>query len=89
MTFQVPATKYMIKSPRTGEMIEVQRKPFLRRRTRDEAWLFHLGKMAAVEEPLRYLHRYLVVVPQDMAAARKKPQREMPLKYPLQPPRSG
>jgi hypothetical protein len=58
ITFQVPAQSYQRRLP-NGTLTTVQRKPFQRRSARKDAWLYHLREMAAAEEPLRYLRRYV------------------------------
>jgi hypothetical protein len=39
----------------------VKRKGYTRRSAREDAWLYHLKELAAAEEPLRYMRRYLRV----------------------------
>jgi len=58
IVFPVPAATYQRTLP-NGTTITVHRKPFQRRSARRSAWLYHLREMAAAEEPLRYLRRYL------------------------------
>jgi hypothetical protein len=60
MTFQVPRQSF----PRRmadGSIRTVTRKPYTRRRTRDDAWEYHLREMSMEEEPLRYVRRFLRV----------------------------
>jgi hypothetical protein len=61
ITFTVPSQTYQRRLP-NGELITVTRKPFQRRSARRTAWLYHLREMAAAEEPLRYLRRYLNIL---------------------------
>jgi hypothetical protein len=58
IVFTVPAQIYQRRLP-NGKLITITRKPFQRRSARRTAWLYHLREMAAAEEPLRYLRRYL------------------------------
>ena len=60
MTFQVPTQTFMRKMA-DGTIGTVNRKGYTRRSTREDAWLYHLKELAAVEEPLRYMRRYLRV----------------------------
>jgi 1,2-phenylacetyl-CoA epoxidase PaaB subunit len=60
MTFQVP-TQTFTRRMADGSIGVVQRKAYTRRSTRDDAWRYHLSQMALVEEPLRYMRRYLRV----------------------------
>ena len=60
ITFQVPAQSFQRRMP-DGTVQTVQRKPFIRRSARKDAWRYHLREMALAEEPLRYIRRYLNV----------------------------
>ena len=60
MTFQVPTQSFMRKM-KDGTIGTVNRKGYTRRSPREDAWLYHLRELAAVEEPLRYMRRYLRV----------------------------
>jgi hypothetical protein len=60
MTFQVP-TQTFTRKMADGTIGTVNRKGYTRRSTREDAWLYHLKELAAVEEPLRYMRRYLRV----------------------------
>jgi hypothetical protein len=60
ITFQVPAQAFQRRMP-DGTVQTVQRKPFIRRSARKDAWRYHLREMALAEEPLRYIRRYLNV----------------------------
>lgn len=60
MTFQVPRHEF----PRRGvdgTIRTVVRKGYTRRLTREDAWRYHLREMAAAEEPLRYIRRFLPI----------------------------
>ncbi len=58
MTFLVPARTFLRTRP-DGSVAEVQRKGYIRRSGRQDAWRYHLRELAVVEEPLRYMRRYL------------------------------
>jgi len=60
MTFQVP-TQSFVRKMKDGSIGTVNRKGYTRRSTREDAWLYHLKELAATEEPLRYMRRYLRV----------------------------
>lgn len=60
MVFQVPTQSFQ-RRMRDGSIGTVVRKGYTRRRTREDVWLYHLKEMAASEEPLRYLRRFLRV----------------------------
>jgi hypothetical protein len=71
ITFSVPAQSFQRPMP-DGSLKTVQRKGFIRRSARRDAWKYHLREMALAEEPLRYLRRYLNVeddLAEDLAAA--------------------
>jgi hypothetical protein len=59
MQFVVP-TQEFTRLNRRGEEITVVRKAYTRRTMRGNSWEYHLREMAAVEEPLRYIRRFLV-----------------------------
>ena len=58
ITFQVPAQSFQRAMP-DGTLRTVHRKPYIRRSARPDVWRYHLREMAAAEEPLRYLRKYL------------------------------
>jgi hypothetical protein len=58
ITFSVPAQTFKRPMP-DGSLKTVERKSFIRRSARTDAWRYHLREMALAEEPLRYLRRYL------------------------------
>jgi hypothetical protein len=66
MQFVVPTQEFK-RLNKKGEEITVVRKAFTRRTMRGNAWEYHLREMAAVEEPLRYIRRFLVTE-DDIAA---------------------
>ena len=58
MTLQVPAQSFQRRMA-DGTIRTVNRKSFTRRMTRGDAWRYHLRQMAAAEDPLRYIRRFL------------------------------
>ena len=60
MTMQVPQQSFPRRRP-DGSIRTIVRKGYTRRRTRADAWQFHLREMAVQEEPLRYVRRFLRV----------------------------
>jgi hypothetical protein len=60
MTFQVPNQTFTRRMA-DGTIGTVVRKAYTRRSAREDAWLYHLKELAATEEPLRYMRRYLRV----------------------------
>jgi hypothetical protein len=60
MTFQVDSQTFDRVLP-DGTIASVTRKAFTRRSSRRDAWRYHLREMAAAEEPLRYMRKYLAV----------------------------
>ena len=44
-----------------GRIVTVTRKPFTRRTLKADVWKYHLREMAAQDEPLRYIRRFLVI----------------------------
>jgi hypothetical protein len=71
ITFQIPQQTFQRKKA-DGTIGTVVRKGYTRRSAREDAWLYHLREMAAAEEPLRYMKRYLRVeeeMEQDLPGA--------------------
>jgi hypothetical protein len=60
ITFEVPAQNFQRVKP-DGSIVSIQRKAFIRRSARRDAWKYHLREMALSEEPLRYIRKYLNV----------------------------
>ena len=58
ISFTVPSMTYSRVNSR-GEVIVVTRKPFTRRSVKPDAWKYHLRQMAATEDPISYLSRFL------------------------------
>jgi hypothetical protein len=70
MSFMIPSTTY----PRVnsqGGVVQVTRKPFTRRTIKADVWKYHLRQMAAAEDPIEYLCRFLPV--QNQAKLRETP----------------
>lgn len=44
-----------------GSIRQIQRRAHTRQSNREDVWLYHLREMAAAEEPLRYIRRYLLL----------------------------
>lgn len=59
MQFVVPRQEFTRLNPR-GEEITVVRKAYTRRTMRGNSWEYHLREMAAADEPLRYIRRFLI-----------------------------
>ena len=59
MQFVVP-TQHFTRLNARGQMVTVTRKAYTRRTLKPDAWKYHLREMAASEEPLRYIRRFLV-----------------------------
>jgi hypothetical protein len=70
ISFVVPTVEYT-RPDKTGKLITVRRKAFTRRTTKPDAWLYHLREMAASEDPLRYIRRFLVTH-EELAAWNKR-----------------
>ena len=60
ISFVVPAATYT-RRDKEGRIITVTRKPFTRRTLKADVWKYHLREMAAHDEPLRYIRRFLVI----------------------------
>lgn len=66
MSFTVPGITYPRVTTR-GEVVQVTRKPFTRRTIKADVWKYHLRQMAATEDPIGYLTRFLPVENQSQA----------------------
>jgi hypothetical protein len=60
MTFLVPAHTFQRTRP-DGTIGTVARKGYVKRSGRQDAWKYHLRELACVDEPLRYMRRYLKI----------------------------
>jgi hypothetical protein len=58
ISFMVPSITYP-RINRRGEVIQVTRKPFTRRIVKPDVWKYHLRQMAATEDPMTYLRRFV------------------------------
>lgn len=58
ISFLVPSITYP-RVNRRGEVVTVTRKPFTRRTIKPDVWKYHLRQMAACEDPITYLRRFL------------------------------
>ena len=58
ISFMVPSITYP-RINRRGEVVQVTRKPFTRRTIKPDVWRYHLRQMAAAEDPMNYLTRFL------------------------------
>lgn len=74
MVFQVPTQSFQRRMA-DGTIGVVVRKGYTRRRTREDVWLYHLKEMAATDEPLRYLRRFLRVA-EELVEEPPSPQSE-------------
>jgi hypothetical protein len=71
ISFVVPTATYT-RRDKTGRIVTVTRKPFTRRTLKADVWKYHLREMAAQDEPLRYIRRFLVIegdVPKSKSVA--------------------
>jgi lipid A disaccharide synthetase len=50
-------------------VVQVTRKPFTRRTIKPDVWKYHLSRMAAAEDPIEYLCRFLPAHDQIMVRA--------------------
>ncbi len=60
ISFVVPAATYT-RRDKAGRIVTVSRKPFTRRTLKADVWKYHLREMAAHDEPIRYIRRFLVI----------------------------
>jgi hypothetical protein len=58
ISFIVPSITYP-RINRRGEVVQVTRKPFTRRTIKPDVWKYHLRQMAATEDAMVYLKRFL------------------------------
>lgn len=68
ISFIVPSVTYP-RVNRRGEVVQVTRKPFTRRTIKPDVWKYHLRQMAATEDPMVYLRRFLPVGESEGRAA--------------------
>lgn len=60
MTFVVPNSTFERVS-KDGTLKVVKRRGHTRRAVKPDAWLYHLKAMAATDEPLRYIRKFLLI----------------------------
>lgn len=60
MTFVVPNSSFR-RISRDGTIKVVTRRGHTRRAVKPDAWLYHLKAMAATDEPLRYIRKFLLI----------------------------
>jgi len=65
MSFMVPSVTYS-RITAEGDVVQVTRKPFTRRTIKPDVWKYHLSRMAAEENPIDYLCRFLPANDQTM-----------------------
>jgi hypothetical protein len=70
--FVVP-TQHFSRLNAKGQRIAVTRKAYTRRTLKPNAWKYHLRQMAACEEPLSYIRRFLVTH-EELRAHRSGPK---------------
>ena len=58
MSFMVPTATYS-RITAQGDVVQVTRKPYPRRTIKADVWKYHLSRMAAAENPIDYLCRFL------------------------------
>lgn len=61
ITFQVP-TQTFSRAMADGTVRVVTRKAYTRRSAREDVWRYHLREMAATDEPLKYIRRFVRIV---------------------------
>jgi hypothetical protein len=72
MSFTVPSITYS-RVTTSGNVVHVTRKPFTRRMIKRDVWKYHLREMAAADDPILYLSRFL---PQGAPVPGQKPQQD-------------
>lgn len=60
MTFVVPKSTFS-RTSKDGSVKTVKRSGHTRRSVKPDAWKYHLREMAAAEDPLRYMRRFLLI----------------------------
>ena len=68
MSFMVPSITYPRVTP-GGDVVQVTRKPFTRRTIKPDVWKYHLRQMAASDDPIDYLCRFLPAHDQQLLHA--------------------
>jgi hypothetical protein len=73
ISFSVPSITYP-RVNRKGDVVLVTRKPFTRRTIKPDVWKYHLRQMAASEDPIAYLCRFLPAQDQALVHTGEIPQ---------------
>ena len=68
MNFMIPSTTYSRVTVQ-GQVVQVTRKPFTRRTIKQNVWKYHLRQMAAADDPIDYICRFLPAPDQVMLRA--------------------
>jgi hypothetical protein len=76
--FTIPSSTYM-RRDKDGKIVSVKRKAYIRRTLKADAWIYHLREMAATEEPLRYIRRFLLIPATNPAPAPRAKHRRLGL----------
>jgi hypothetical protein len=61
ISFLVPSIRYT-RRDKSGKEVTITRKAFTRRTLKPDAWRYHLREMAAADDPLLYIRRFLVTL---------------------------
>lgn len=77
MTLNVDGQTFQRRGP-GGNVLTVNRKPYTRRRLREHSWKYHLKHMAANEEPLRYVRKFVRAAEELVLRDETSPQTEPP-----------
>ncbi len=73
MSFMVPAVTYSRVNSQ-GDVLQVTRKPFTRRTIKPDVWKYHLRQMAASDDPIDYLCRFLPQQDQEKLRSANDPR---------------
>ena len=65
MSFMVPTVTYS-RITAQGDVVQVTRKPYTRRTIKADVWRYHLRQMAAADDPIDYVCRFLPAQDQTM-----------------------
>ncbi len=73
MSLMIPSITY----PRvtsSGDVVQVTRRPFTRRTIKPDVWKYHLRQMAAAQDPIEYLCRFLPAQDQVKVRSSSNPE---------------
>jgi hypothetical protein len=76
IAFSVPSLTYSRVNSQ-GDVMQVTRKPFTRRTNKPDVWKYHIRQMAASEDPIDYLVRFLPAQDQAIVSAPAQPPRKL------------